>query len=53
MEIQIYFKMKNKNVVDNNTMDYTVLVIFFKGLEKENLSKLEDSKVRDHDFLNL
>jgi len=53
MEVQFYFRLKNKNIVDKNTMDYTVLVIFFKGLEKANLSQMQDAAVKDHKFLSL
>lgn len=51
LEIQIYFKLTDKRIVDKNTLDFAILSFFVKGIEDENLDQLQDGVLRDHPFL--
>jgi carbonic anhydrase len=55
LEIQIYFKLEDKRIVDENTMDLICLVLLFKGIDEDNVSKigLADGPILNHPFLDL
>lgn len=55
LEIQIYFKLEDKRIIDQNTMDLISLVLLFKGVDDYNISNLdlEDGPLMNHPFLDL
>lgn len=53
MELQIYFKLKDKHIIDETTRDYLVLVILVKGIEEENYHEYIKETVKSHPFIDL
>ena len=52
LELQIYYKMVDKRIIDQETTETIVIVIFFKGLENADLKNIKDTIVMNHPFLN-
>lgn len=53
MEIQIYFKLKDKHIVDKTTRDYLVIVILVKGIEEDHYNLYEKRSIKTHPFIDL
>lgn len=52
LELQIYYKIHDRRIIDSTTTETISVVTFFKGLEKVDLKNIKDTVVRNHPFLN-
>jgi carbonic anhydrase len=52
LELQIHFVLTDKRIVDFNTRETIILVVLFKGIDKDNIPKYASGEVKSHPFLD-
>lgn len=48
----MHFKLEDKRIIDNNTMDYVILATLVRGINKENSKLIGQETLINHPFLD-